>query len=355
MDESFLAKAFYYPACNVDLEPLVRFSHLTNLFVYADWHQPREQVIDAFQNLAGQGHLQGLALRDDGREIGKEELGRHTPMPNGFQLTPEQHREYNNRLADAPGYAEPWAREFTFLRQVGTLTRELTLIYVSGEALATYAAMFLSRGVAPQFVCTVQSGPGWGGGWSLLEQPGGVFEQFLLASPAQPRFWIRGGYCMPFAEGESEWGVVRQGYSGWTVVALFGRDEDDLGFQQTVELSGNERTVVLNQTELTRQDLDNFDATFVTKRLARILEAKGDDRVHVFRSPHNHSLMNAMQHVASVSGELGFDRIAMVGVGREDEGQCLREWVDQPGSPHSVEIRFEHELDFADLRSGMAP
>ena len=160
---------------------------------------------------------------------------------------------------------------------------------------------------------------------------------------------------MPFAEGESNWGVVRQGYTGWNAVALFGRDDDDLDLQQTVELSGKDRTVVLSRTALTRQDLDNFDATFVTNRLANTLDATGDDRVHVFQPPHDRSLMTAMQQIESISGELGFDRIVMVPVGREDEGQCLREWVDQPGSPHSVEIRFEHELDFADLRSGMAP
>ena len=65
--------------------------------------------------------------------------------------------------------------------------------------------------------------------------------------------------------------------------------------------------------------------------------------------------MTAIQQIESISGKLGFERFAMVPVGREYEGRCLRDWVSQTGSPRFVEIRFEHELDFADLRSGMAP
>ncbi len=89
-----LRQAFYYPGCGMDLQPLLRFSHLTDLFIYADPQYDEQQVIDRFSRISRDPPFAGrLELLGPGRHVTAEELGRRPQWPLGYGTNPRCSRK----------------------------------------------------------------------------------------------------------------------------------------------------------------------------------------------------------------------------------------------------------------------
>ena len=209
-----LGESLFYPACGTDIQPVLMAADKVETFVYADWNRSEEEVVEAFRNLTSDGlqllethpvpqELYGRAcLRTFCKNPRSRHFRRHVMddsdvhrvnevLPLGFHLTEPEIAAYDHRRRTASGVMHPWAREFAFQYTGGNRPRELKLVYFSDEGLARYCLLYLKHGVAPKFVCTIQSGPGFGHGWTMLEEPGGRFEDFMLACKPRPRVWIR--------------------------------------------------------------------------------------------------------------------------------------------------------------------
>jgi hypothetical protein len=230
-----LCKSLFYPACGTDLQPVLMTADKVQTFVYADWNRAEAEVVEAFQSQTHDGlHLLGSAqipqeqygracLRTVNMNPRSRYFGQYVMVneyeqslselfPAGFQLSNEELAAYDQRRRTAIGVSNPWVREFVFNYTGGSEPRTLKLLYFSDEGLARYCVLFHKRRLAPQFVCTIQSGPGFGHGWTMLEQAGGTFERFLLACDPRPNVWIRkvwpgdrlaGYWNQPVAEYES--------------------------------------------------------------------------------------------------------------------------------------------------------
>ena len=144
--EKQLKTSFYYAGAGTDLEPLRRFSHLTNIFVYADLEAESRRIVAGFRAQSNES----LTLMD-----------------------------VKNLQRD--GFGPPWARVFTFRRQIGNQKRRLKLLYIKAEGMAAYGWIYGMKQIAPQFVCTVQCSP----------LSGGTFEQCVKLWESRPRVWIR--------------------------------------------------------------------------------------------------------------------------------------------------------------------
>jgi hypothetical protein len=145
-------------------------------------------------------------------------------FPTGFQLSPEEVIQYDERGRTANGVQRPWAREFVF-QYIGVgKPRRLQVLYFSDEGMARYCVLYFRRVLAPQIVCTIQSGPGFGHGWTMLEQPVGAFERFLLACNPKPEVWMR----------QVSPGLV-QGASSWNRPLLEFSDRDIQAFSRDPE------------------------------------------------------------------------------------------------------------------------
>lgn len=349
-----LSESFFYPASGLDFEPLKRFSHVCRTFVYVDWNLEPDAVEEAVQSLAGDLVLHGVP-----EVVRPEELmpsvavPQAVAMPQGFRLSPYEQQAYQHRRETSVAGRSPWARRFQLIRSFGDVARELSLLYIAAEGLATYAALY-GQHEAPLILCTIQSGPGFGLGWTHLERPGGTMERFLRAYRKRPRVWVRGNWGRPIEHNASGWDRPVQGYMDWnqSSVEAFVRGEDNRGLHETVALNGSDRTIALAQRPWTRDDLTGFDGCFLTPRIARKLQVEDQPNVRVWTQSCS-SLIEFLESVETECQREGWQRVAAVPVGYEDEGEYLRQWMQGSRLPRQLEIRFVNELDFADLRGGL--
>jgi hypothetical protein len=359
MSSGDLSGAFFYPACGTDLEPLLRFSHLCDTFVYADWNMSLSDVVESFRATIRVGRSGSrLELTEESDVPPHALIGDRTGAwdaaeagwPSGFRLTAAEEQSYRRRMGQVSAPRRPWAHEFRFRRVAGPADRALRLIYVAGEGLATYCALFAARRRAPAFVCTIQSGPGFGFGWARLEEPGGTFERFLSAVDPLPRVWIRGNWNRLRGIEGGRWRVPVQEYEGWSARAYAREEDPPMEGGGLVVIRGGGRDVSLDPTPLRPEDLTGHDAAFLTPRIMRRLDLPARDTVIPWAEA-DVSLPDCLERVADVCGRRGFRRVVMTPRGHEDEGEALREWAGRPGLPERLEVRFVGALDFADLRS----
>jgi len=247
-----LKKSVYYPGCGTDFEPLLLFPE-SSLFIYVDyfydcWSQSREEYLrkvsadaeeapmqiqerpeqgdaqeyannfrNLFQPISPQEYqdrienhireveasrrvdwgLKGeilealerlnphLTLVDDGRLIppGEIGIGEEPQWPAGFAMLPEEHQRWEETMANIT----PWAHEFRIAWQ----TRLLRVLYICGEGLATYCALFNSGEIAPRVLVTIRTFGLGAGGWCNLEDPNGITDRLLRACEERPELWVR--------------------------------------------------------------------------------------------------------------------------------------------------------------------
>ncbi len=209
-----LRDSLFYPACGTDLRPVRMMADGVQTFVCTDWNRSEDEVARAFreeapdnlqlvasspvgQELYGRACLQAICNNPRSKRYGEYVMGDadclqvNEILPAGFQLTESEVAAYDRRRRTVTAVLRPWAREFVFDYRGQNGTRRLKLLYFSDEGLARYCVLYGRRGLAPRFICTIQSGPGFGHGWTMLEEPGGRFEEFLLAWHPRPTVWIR--------------------------------------------------------------------------------------------------------------------------------------------------------------------
>ena len=150
LSDNELQGAFYYPAAGFDLQPLLRFSHLADLFIYTDPQDGEDEVIAALEHATAEPPFEGrLEMLGRGRHVTEQQLGRSTVLPPAMAKALHDHEMERRRHFGEIRHR--WAREFHFRRHIDGISRDLRLIYVAGEALATYSAFFSEEDVRPQF------------------------------------------------------------------------------------------------------------------------------------------------------------------------------------------------------------
>jgi len=220
-NEEELSQSVYYPACGFDFSPLLAFSHISQLFIYADWGVSLEKVAPKLKEYCGKVSKRlapdGLKLVEEGlrggvgwnrglRQPSPERLEDLPPVVNGLLSTnglvaPREttrpgnfalkRDEKNAFIQKAPCFT-PRVGEFTLEKTTGNSKRNIKLLYVVAEGLATYCACYQSGEIAPKILVTVQSGGGLGEGYVTLEDPRGIMARFLCECERKPLLWVRG-------------------------------------------------------------------------------------------------------------------------------------------------------------------
>jgi len=162
--------------------------------------------------------LEDNAVPIDG--IGRVVIDEQIQFPLGFEMTQYERERYDERMRDL-GSFEPWAREFKLRRTIGQQECYIRLLYIRGEGIATYCALFASGRIAPEVLVTVGSGPGLGGGFIRLEdpKPEGIMSRLLEACEKRPELWVRGRDCKNPEDGL--YNILVEEYTGWAGVAAF--------------------------------------------------------------------------------------------------------------------------------------
>jgi len=359
-----LRGAFYYPGCGMDLQPLLRFSHLTDLFIYADPQYDEWDVVREFTSILAEPPFAGrLEMIGPGRHVTEQELGRTAQLPAGMARQLREHEMERRRNFGEIGTL--WAREFCFRRHIAGIHRDLRLIYVRGEGLATYSAFYAKPAVSPMFLCSIQTT--WGGVNvpEALEAAGGIHEQFLRTFGG-PKIWIRGNWIRPNRVrhppvDEGHWNRRVQKYAGWQCfdyehqpifadVAAFTSPDEELNLDPETVINGvTGQSVHLVQKPLEIDELQQFEAAFISPRLYEWFQH------HLVPDYplHEHgdgSLPEVLDQIRGVAVEHGYQHVVMTGRGYEDEGEYFQQWIAEDDLPMHLEVRFEHDLDLADQR-----
>lgn len=180
------ASCFYYIAPGFDFEPLMRFSHLCDNFIYANLFYTFDEV------------LEGITAYFSGHPYLK--LGDIKRYDIHDQVDFELHKNHRKHLLDAfhvmdaaakkayndafvPALKEPeWMLEAEVTRiQTG---KKLTLKYFTGEGLASYIALSHNGAYPPKILATIQTG--------VLEQPNGLMSKIFHHTKSSPDIWIKG-------------------------------------------------------------------------------------------------------------------------------------------------------------------
>ena len=185
-DELFCS-SFYYIGPGFDIQPLWRFSHLCNTFLFVNLYLNQEEVRKWYERQ--------VQYHDDAELLSVEEVAefsehtyltpkakaRQFSLDTSFMTLPEQ-RDYAASFEGARWEAE-WGLIFKIRRP--SLDRVITLYYFTAEGLATYLGLSDNGRLAPRVLCTVDT--------KVLECPDGMMNRLLARDNVRkPLLWLRG-------------------------------------------------------------------------------------------------------------------------------------------------------------------
>ena len=179
--------SFYYIGPGFDFEPLSRFSHLCNTFIYANlWYTKSEVLKNIKLELENNDYLQIESVIE---HKNFDEL-------SFFEFDPNYKKQFKQMLDCFSDYEkdmyfnafreaeseQKWLLEINLTRK--GLNRKIKLYYFTGEGLACYALLSKNGLYPPKVLCTIQSG--------VLEFANGLMHRVLKQQPKTPLVWIRG-------------------------------------------------------------------------------------------------------------------------------------------------------------------
>lgn len=180
-----LKDSVYYPASGIDGDPVKYLGKQFQSFVYVDYGVGRDTVVQELPNFAGYD----LAIS---RELQPSNL-----VPRGW--SPPQFAQMNK----SPEWVVQWIREpfaiWALYRRQPKYDDDhgptgFSLLYIGGDGVATYHALFFASQITPAVICLIQPGTGWGGNWTDFNAPDGILARFVQGNPAGcPRFLLYGG------------------------------------------------------------------------------------------------------------------------------------------------------------------
>jgi hypothetical protein len=181
------SKSFFYIAPGLDFEPLIRFSHLTDTFIYVNLYLTKYEVKKSITKYLEESEfLEPISFKeyDDFDETIYFELSQNfrNDLNHAFRaLNIRQRLAYENTFL--PALAEKqWMLEIDVLRK--GLNRKVKLYYMTAEGLATYIALSHNGIFPPLILCTVQT--------KVLEMPNGLMSQIFEHTKTCPKIWVRG-------------------------------------------------------------------------------------------------------------------------------------------------------------------
>jgi hypothetical protein len=179
-------KSYYAIGPGLDIQPLMRFTHLTDTFIYVNLYISKEMVIKAYERY----------FRWYGFDIVSKEIVNEFDEIDCFELhpqykthllspdfmTPGEIAEYKNAFKNAidlPQYA------LAYKLYKRSTRRMISMYFITGEGVASYMALSQNGRFAPQILSTIETG--------VLENPESMLNRFFKNNRnKRPLLWIRG-------------------------------------------------------------------------------------------------------------------------------------------------------------------
>ena len=233
--DDLLIDSLYYPACLTDGRP-IKFCNTMwrklgiNSFVYCDFDLSEEAFIRELSTIRGYHVVAHRSLKPS------EYLAPEWKL----ELLPEEAPHYKTtflgRKTDFPPFGHWAVMERDDYKNELYGPKAFSLIYIGGEALATFQNLYCSRGIRPKMLCLIQCG-GFAGNWTSFANPQKSSVMTLRKHPeCIPEYVCLGSYnhidCVQRILGTEYLGVKLAGYD------LF-KDQSSICISSTCELGAS--------------------------------------------------------------------------------------------------------------------
>lgn len=188
-----LKDSCFYPSSGLDSSPVLLANGCVHSFIFVDYGTKRDDFLRAL-SWPGFSPYQPVLHRDVQRqEIVPE--GWTARLPRWFDNPGFDGRQ---RLMEAQQSCMPfahwsiWQRKKNRGEQVGP--RLFSLLFLGGEALASYEGLYRRNGVTPKVLAMIQPGHACGDNWTNFYDPRAPLWEAVTAGEALPAFLLIGGY-----------------------------------------------------------------------------------------------------------------------------------------------------------------
>jgi hypothetical protein len=189
-----LERSLYYPASGFDGRPVQFLAGFVHSFIYVDYGLEEKQL-DC--ELIAKGFL-GYRI------AGRKRLIEADLVPSGW--TPTIHERFTGEITrmSEEYRRRPFAVWFVFERlpefDKGHGPSRFSFVYICGDGVAAYEALFLTRGIAPLVLAIIQPGHGFGGNYTDFTNPDGLLAEMVLRTNGRdiPEYLVCGGKGMDY-------------------------------------------------------------------------------------------------------------------------------------------------------------
>jgi hypothetical protein len=342
-------QVFFYPGSGSDWEPLHRFTHQCDTFIFCDWETPPGAVDGEFR-------LPGLAAEF----VVNLDGGAVQYLSDASRI---QGRIWRIVKTEGNPLVKPWGKYARLARSVGNITRTVHFFYLGIEGVTAFFNLFTPVKTAPKIIC-LKGVRAFSGNWTDFHDWDRPLGQLVRKCDTKPTHLIAEG-------GPDSWPYPRlwQRFADWDrSPAAYVAEGYQPQAVRTHPLDGTRR-VIVKRGALTPEAVPGCDAvvlpmTLYTKHReewpapAKIMllapsDQEGqlpahEDRV-VFLGSKRAPLGKLLDCLAQTCGRLNIRRVSSVGIGYEDEGPELEAWRRRAGPALELTIYCEHEGDMASL------
>jgi hypothetical protein len=184
---STFGEAFFYIGAGLDIEPLLRFTHICSEFIYVNLYLDLKRVAKWYDwaldlcpdiEVLEKNAIHGF---DEERHFELNPGYRNHLMRPDFISTSGLH-DYLRTFGPARELPQ-WAIVYRLRRK--STGREITFRYLTAEGLASYMVLSDNGRYAPRVLCTIETG--------ALEHPDGMMNAFFSRRGRKlPLLWVRG-------------------------------------------------------------------------------------------------------------------------------------------------------------------
>lgn len=341
-------RVFFYPGSSADWEPLHRFTHECDTFIFCDW-ETNPDAVDGNFGVPGL-ETQLIAPLD-------EETVSY--LADATRIHP---RIWRIVKQGNPPSVEPWGKYALLVRSVGNIQRKLHYFYLGIEGVTVFFNLFTPVRAAPHTICLKGIGD-FAGNWTNFHDWDRPLGQLVRMCHIKPTYLT--------AEGgpHESWPYPKlwQRFPDWErSPATYVRKEHEAPIIQAQPGETDAaRRVIVKRGRLTPELVQDCEAivlpiSFYGEHMnqwpihAKILLLAPPDQegqlpghaanIHFIGRRHA-PLSDILGSITVRCAELGIRRVSSIGIGYEDEGPELDRWRQQPGSPLELTIYCEHEGD----------
>ena len=178
--DDLLKDSIYYPASYCDRSVIEIFGGYGHSFIYVDFYRNKEflneQINEQFKGYRKLFH----------REVKQSELCFRPYNPilpvNGEDGDLEECRFKTRNVKEPCAFWVVYERGGSI--DPGYGPKRFSLLYIAGEGVATYQALYYSNKTKPSLIVMIACNTGTGGNWTEFLKRGGFFERVVLGNPA---------------------------------------------------------------------------------------------------------------------------------------------------------------------------